>query len=87
MEFRKNSSCSCTKRLSTYAGHIAIVVVRRFSSSNNILFVDSEFLLDIVARNFAIRVVRAKIFSSTFFFVMVGMSAISDNGNNSLTTI
>jgi len=50
---------SWTKRLSTYAGHIAIVVVRRFSSSSDFLFVDSEFLLAIgMGRNFAFRVVR-----------------------------
>jgi len=62
--------------------------VRRFSSSNDFLFVDSEFLLAIgMARNFAFRVGRDTIFSSTFFFVMVGMSAFSENGNNSLTTI
>jgi len=40
-----------------------------------------------MTRNFAFRVVREKIFSSTFFFVMVGMSAFSENGNNSLTRI
>jgi len=88
MEFRKNTWCSCTKRLSTYAGHFAIIVVRRFSLSNDFLFVDFEFLLAIgMVRNFAFRVVIDKRFSSTFFFVMVGMCAFSDNGNNSLTTI
>ena len=62
--------------------------MRRFSSSNDFLFLFSEFLLAIgMTRNFAFRVVREKIFSSTFFFVMVGMSAFSENGNNSLTRI
>jgi len=37
--------------------------------------------------NFAFRVVRDKIFSLTSFFVMVGLSALSENGNDSLTTI
>ena len=62
--------------------------MKRFSSSNYFLFVDSEFLLaNGMARIFAFRVVRDIIFSSTFFFVTVGMSAFSGNGNNYLKTI
>jgi len=53
-----------------------------------IFFVDSEFPLATgMARNFAFRVVRDKIFSSTFLFVMASMSAFSDNGNNFPITI
>ena len=75
IELRKSTSCSWTKRFSTSAGHIANVVLRRFSSSNNFLD-DSEFLLPTgMGRNFAFSVARDIIFSSTFFSVMVGMAA------------